>query len=415
MSSLTICNAQKLLPIKSACKSYPTGAIDIEFTSENKAFYLSQVIDWTEGDSYTIKFREPTPNSDLSIGNDIIPKGVTSFQGFNPTHDVIHWMASNGEYFEAPYAYICLVSNTPTKISISEITINRRDGSSFILYYPDFSGNRQFDSWHVHWEAKTGEEFEKYVEFAARLYKVVSFSAMVSFGNEKCYIGGPEWANTTSNSSIYRLKLYSPIPSDKFAWKYVTKSGETRYQKIDKNSIVSTLSVDEAVTECYIVPLGYNESTPTEYLEIKEVSLIDGSNPKYETLVLWHANGKTTEISLSKKPRVTFSADILLVKGSGINFEYPLSDIVKFTYKKEDIINDIDNPINQTGFTRDDEKIVFTGIKSTDEVALYKLNGSRIDIQLNAVDDSLVLPLNSIPQGIYLLRINNQTYKIIKK
>ena len=141
----------------------------------------------------------------------------------------------------------------------------------------------------------------------------------------------------------------------------------------------------------------------------------DGSQPKFETLVLWHANGKTTEISLSKKPQIQFAPDKVLVKGAGINFEYPLSDIVKFTYKKEDIINDIDNPTNQADFTRDNERIVFTGIKSTDEVALYKLNGSRVDIQLKAVDDSLVLPLNSIPQGIYLLRINNQTFKIIKK
>lgn len=145
------------------------------------------------------------------------------------------------------------------------------------------------------------------------------------------------------------------------------------------------------------------------------VDMRDSSQPKFETLVLWHANGKTTEISLSKKPQIQFAPDKVLVKGAGINFEYPLSDIVKFTYKKEDIINDIDNPTNQADFTRDNERIVFTGIKSTDEVALYKLNGSRVDIQLKAVDDSLVLPLNSVPQGIYLLRINSQTFKIIKK
>ena len=179
---------------------------------------------------------------------------------------------------------------------------------------------------------------------------------------------------------------------------------------------MSTLSVDETVTECYIVPLGFNENSPTEYLEIQEVSLIDGSQPKFETLVLWHANGKTTEISLSKKPRVTFSADKVLVKGSGINFEYSANDIIKFTYKKEDVVNDIDAPNNEVNFFRDEEHIVFNGIKSTDEVALYKLNGSRIPVQLIHSDDNKVtLSLSGIPSGIYILKVNGKTTKITKQ
>ena len=279
--------------------------------------------------------------------------------------------------------------------------------------------SRQFDSKHVHWEADDGEEFEQFVEVAYKQHIKADYSNLsgkATFSSPESHIGGTMWASTSGNRAQYRLKLYNPTTSDNFAWKYVTESGETHYQRIEKNSTMSTLSVDEAVTECYIVPLGFNENSPSEYLEIKEVSLIDGSQLKYETLVLWYANGKTTEISLNKKPRVTFSADKVLIKGAGINFEYSANDIVKFTYKKEDVVNDIDAPNNEVNFFRGEEHIVFNGIKSTDEVALYKLNGSRVPVQLTHSDDNKVtLSLSGIPSGIYILKVNGKTTKITKQ
>lgn len=413
ISCSTICNAQTLLPINGYSISLsPTGAIDLEFTESDQSFLLSDIISWNEGDSYTIYFREPVSSSDIRIGNDMIPKGVTSFKGFNPPNKHFHRIASNGEKFEDSYAWMKIISGSPTKLHISEVIINRKDGSKFRANYPNPRSNCQYTSKYIHWEAKNGEEYEQFLEATAQLYKATILSGKVTFTGSNSYIGGAEWVGSNGGRLQYRLKLYSPTTSDNFAWKYVTKSGESRHQKIEKNTSFNTLIIDEEITECYIVPLIYKNG---EYLDIQEISVQDGSQPIIETLVLWHANGTTTEISLYKKPRITFSADKILIQGTGVNFEYPLEDIVRFTYKKEDIINEINAPTNQTNFTHDDERIVFNGIKSADEVALYKLNGTRVAIQLNKVDDNYVLPLNSISKGMYLLHINGKTFKIIKK
>ena len=413
ISCLTICNAQTLLPINGYSISLsPTGAIDLEFTESDQSFLLSDIISWNEGDSYTIYFREPVSSPDIHIGNDVIPKGVTSFQGFNPPSKNVYLMASTGEKFEDNYAWIKITSDSPTKLYISEVIINKKDGSKFRVNYPNPQSNCQYTSKYIHWEAKNGEEYEEFLETTAQLYKATILSGKVTFTSSNSYIGGAEWVGSNGSRLQYRLKPYSPTTSDNFAWKYVIKSGEIRYQKIEKNTSVNTLSIDEEITECYIVPLIYKNG---EYLDIQEISVQDGSQPKIETLVLWHANGTTTEISLYKKPRITFTEDKVLIQGSGVNFEYPSKEIIKFTYKKEDIINEINALTNQTNFTHDDERIVFNGIKSADEVALYKLNGTRVAIQLNKVDDNYVLPLNSIPKGMYLLHINGKTFKIIKK
>ncbi len=425
MSCLTICNAQKLLSIGGDCGLDPTGAIDIEFVKKG-TLLLSHVIDWDEGDSYTVYFREPVPTSDIRICGEKVPKGARLYQNSKPTyHKYIQWEASNGQEFAFNAVTIDISSDSPEKIYIDDVIINKRNGEIESCYYcrSSFSQrdsvSRQFESKNIHWEADNGEEFEQFVEISFKnsiKTNYSSFSGKVTFYSANSYIGGTKWASTAGNNSRYRLKLYCPIPSDNFAWKYVTKAGETRYQSINKNATVSILNIDEDITECYIVPYGFGKDSPSEDLEIQEISIQDGSQPKIETLVLWHANGTTTEISLYKKPRVTFSTDKVLIKGSGVNFEYPSKDIVKFTYKKEDIVNEIDAPNNEVNFFRDEEHIVFNGIKSTDEVALYKLNGSRIPVKINISEDNRVtLPLSGIPSGIYILKVNGKTTKITKR
>lgn len=394
--------------------------------------YLSSVISWNEGDSYTVYFKEPVPTSGIRLCGEEVPIGAKSFHSFKPVSiKHVYWKAANGQEFEDHAVAIDISSDSPVKLHISDVKINRANGLEYPCYYCEaiFSKNDSISmqgyNKRYQWEADNGQKNEQFATISRNMSVKVdysSFSGKVVFDpfdyhiGFPCYIGGIEWASKANNKPQYRLKLYRPTLFDNFAWKYVTKSGDIRYQKIKKNTTVSTLNVDEEVTKCYIGALEFDEDSPREELEIQEVSLLDGSQPKYETLVLWHANGKTTEISLSKKPRVTFSADKVLVKGSGINFEYSANDIVKFTYKKEDVVNDIDAPNNEVNFFRDEEHIVFNGIKSTDEVALYKLNGSRVPVQLTHSDDNKVtLSLSGIPSGIYILKVNGKTTKITKQ
>ena len=425
LSCLTICNAQKLLPITGNRSFEPTGSLDIDFI-EKGTLLLSPVISWNEGDSYSVYFSEPIPSSDIRICGQEVAQGTKYFHSAMPTsRKFLHWEAANGQEFKDHAVTIDISTEAPVKLHIAEVMIEKNNGEVIPCYYCKSSFNtsdsisRQFDSKHYHWEADNGEEFEQFVEVA---YKssikadYSGYSGKATFNSADSYIGGSDWASQPGSRPQYRLRLYKSTQSDNFAWKYVTESGETQYQKIEKGVTVSTLKVDEAVSECYIVPVGITDSGDAEELEIQEVSIIDGSQPKFESLVLWHANGRTTEIALSKKPLIRFVADKVLIQGNGINFEYPSKDILKFTYKKEEVVNDIDAPQNEVNFFRDEEHIVFNGIKSADEVALYKLNGSRIPVQLNYSEaNKVTLPLSGIPSGIYILKVNGKTTKITKQ
>lgn len=425
LSCLTICNAQKLLPITGNRSFEPTGSLDIDFI-EKGTLLLSPVISWNEGDSYSVYFSEPIPSSDIRICGQEVAQGAKYFHSAMPTsRKFLHWEAANGQEFKDHAVTIDISTEAPVKLHIAEVMIEKNNGEVIPCYYCKSSFNtrdsisRQFDSKNYHWEADNGEEFEQFVEVAYKSSIKADYSdhsGKATFNSADSYIGGSDWTSQPGSRAQYRLKLYRSTPSDNFAWKYVAESGETRYQRIEKGVTVSTLKTDEAATECYIVPLDMTEGGDAEELEIQEISLIDGSQPKFETLVLWHSNGSTTEIALSKKPVIQFVADKVLVQGSGINFEYPSNDILKFTYKKEEVVNDIDTPSNDVNFFRDKEHIVFNGIKSTDEVALYKLSGSRIPVQLSfSENNKVMLSLSSLPSGIYILKVNGRTTKITKQ
>ena len=93
-----------------------------------------------------------------------------------------------------------------------------------------------------------------------------------------------------------------------------------------------------------------------------------------------------------------------------------LSNVVTAGGKYGSPVNDIDALQNEANFFRDEEHIIFNGIKSTDEVALYKLNGSRIPVQLNYSEaNKVTLSLSGIPSGIYILKVNGKTTKISKQ
>lgn len=142
--------------------------------------------------------------------------------------------------------------------------------------------------------------------------------------------------------------------------------------------------------------------------------VIVGSDKAWsQTLVLWHADGTKTDVELFTKPNVRFDNDKVHVTSSVANLEYEKNDVIRFTYKGKN--TGIASPSIDSDYSHEDGRIVFHNIKSTDKIALYNTNGIRIPIRLTVQGSSAILPLSSVPSGIYLLNINGRTSKFTKK
>lgn len=131
-----------------------------------------------------------------------------------------------------------------------------------------------------------------------------------------------------------------------------------------------------------------------------------------QTLVLHHSDGTTTDVELYTQPRVEFQNDRVVITSSVLNMDYAKTDVLRFTYKGGGL--GITTPKAEADMSRDGDRLVFHGIKSSDAVAVYKPNGIRVPVRLTLTGADASLPLSQIPQGVYLLSVNGRTSKFTK-
>jgi len=143
------------------------------------------------------------------------------------------------------------------------------------------------------------------------------------------------------------------------------------------------------------------------------LALMGGSKVSAQTLVLHHANGSTTDVELLTMPQVKFQDDKVLITSTVLDIEYPKADVLRFTYKGGAL--GISGPKSKANVSQQNGQLVFHGIKSSDQVAVYTANGIRIPARLQHSGSTATLPLSAIPSGVYLLSVNGRTSKFTKR
>ena len=137
------------------------------------------------------------------------------------------------------------------------------------------------------------------------------------------------------------------------------------------------------------------------------------ANAQAQTLVLWHADGTTTDVDLDSEPKVTFTDNTMLIKSDVLDMEYPAQEIVRFTFKGKG--TGIDTPHDDADYQQQNGRIVFHRISASENIAIYRPDGIRIPVRLTIEGSDAVLSLSSLPKGTYIISVNGRTSKFIRK
>ena len=129
------------------------------------------------------------------------------------------------------------------------------------------------------------------------------------------------------------------------------------------------------------------------------------------TLVLTHADGKTTEVELNSQPRIQLSADKMTIKAPLVSLEYAKEDVVRFHYKN--VANGISNLEFQARYHVGPGGILFYGVSTNDRIALYGVDGTRLPGNITTTGSNAFLSLSHLPRGVYVISFNGKTFKII--
>lgn len=130
------------------------------------------------------------------------------------------------------------------------------------------------------------------------------------------------------------------------------------------------------------------------------------------TLVLHHADGKTSEVELYTMPSIQLLADKMVITVQGVSQEYAKTDVVRFTFKG--IGTGISDVRPEARYRVDEDRITFYAVSSSDRIEVYNARGVRIPVILTPSGHDAVLSLAQLPQGVYLISLNGRTFKFIK-
>lgn len=132
------------------------------------------------------------------------------------------------------------------------------------------------------------------------------------------------------------------------------------------------------------------------------------------TLVVKLKNGAETTFFLKDKPNVTFEGTDLKVVSNKETVTFALSDVLRFTYVKKDASGIDETVVDPTEVSYDGSVLVISQLKQGASVDIYSLDGKLVR-QLKAYRSGTYrLSLSELPTGLYLVKADNITYKIMK-
>ncbi|MBQ7996043.1 MAG: T9SS type A sorting domain-containing protein [Paludibacteraceae bacterium] len=143
-------------------------------------------------------------------------------------------------------------------------------------------------------------------------------------------------------------------------------------------------------------------------------SLMTAAQETRTHLVVWAKDGTQVAYALSEQPVIKFSETDLLITTSLIQVSYPLEQMAKFSYEKHETQAVHDISADESVLLLDKEALLFLNLEPNTKIALYSVSGQVVFNRVISAFGEYAFPLSLLPQGTYVVQINNLTYKIVR-
>ena len=135
--------------------------------------------------------------------------------------------------------------------------------------------------------------------------------------------------------------------------------------------------------------------------------------------ILCLKDGEQVMFLLKHAPKVVNGENTIMVVDAEVTFEYPLTNVHKYLMGVDEATG-IDNiPYSKDGITGDISNcagnIILSGFKAGESVSITNINGVNISRVKTNADGCLTIATSQYPSGIYIVKVQNQTFKFIKR
>ena len=133
------------------------------------------------------------------------------------------------------------------------------------------------------------------------------------------------------------------------------------------------------------------------------------------TLTIHHKDGQQFSFGFDDKPVITYTDTDMVLKTTKTEVQYPLSSLAKFTFTdlEDAVISIKDDKAAQMEL--DNYVVSITGAKSGITVSVIGSDGKTLNSYKTDTDGSVTFSIAELPEGVYIIKSENLTCKILKK
>ncbi len=144
------------------------------------------------------------------------------------------------------------------------------------------------------------------------------------------------------------------------------------------------------------------------------LALFNSESAQAQRLVIWQKDGSKVSYDLDEEPMTTFTTTDLVITTKKATINYPLSMIHRYTY--EGFPSGLaDAKAHGISISHDGNNIIIKGLETGKTAAVYSVNGIQLQAKRSNGSDRLVLSLNQLPAGVYVIKADEITYKFTKR
>jgi hypothetical protein len=144
------------------------------------------------------------------------------------------------------------------------------------------------------------------------------------------------------------------------------------------------------------------------------------TTPSEWSIIIFTKDQKQHEFQLAgNRPEVKFGASTLqVIISSAVQAEFSQDDVVKIAYKNPEQ-TDINSPVADRNTAeinyQDDGQLVISRLSEGAAVSIYAMDGRLLRRLSTSGDGTCRLDLSALPKGVYLVKTDTITYKIMKR
>ena len=133
------------------------------------------------------------------------------------------------------------------------------------------------------------------------------------------------------------------------------------------------------------------------------------------TIIIKTLDGGKAEYLIDKDTKVSIEQPNLVIETDGMVLSYVLENMNQVSYGRKFISSGISSPALDEGnpVSMEKEMLFLSGLSENTLVDVYNADGKIMMSQ--RYSGSAQVSLHMLPAGIYFVRFNNETYKILKK